>query len=88
MNNISELTEQAQTTSNHLNDEDSAKILKYKEVKLDLERMQRKYSLLQTELEALRKSLDISQHWTWIWFIASAVLLSIVLKILSDWIAA
>ena len=54
-------------------------------INAELERMQRKYSLLQTELEALRASLENSRYFTWIWFVVSAVFMSILLVILYNW---
>ena len=55
---------------------------------MELERMQRKYSLLQNEIEAMRVSLENSRHFTWIWFVVSFVLMSILLVILSNWIGS
>ena len=61
---------------------------KEKEGDVALERMQRSYSLLQNEKEALEESLETSRSWTWIWFIAFAVLLVVELVRLSRWIGA
>ncbi len=61
---------------------------KEKEGDVALERMQRKYSLLQKEMEALSESLEISRSWTWIWFVAFAVLLVVELVRLGRWIGA
>ena len=61
---------------------------KNKEVNAELERMQRKHLLLQTEFEAQRVSLENSRHFTWIWLIASAGLMSILLVILHNWIGS
>lgn len=53
-----------------------------------LERMQRNYSRLQKEKEALEESLEVSRSWTWIWFIAFAALLVVELVRLGRWIGA
>ena len=50
---MGELTEQTQADA------------KDKEANADLERMQRKHLLLQTEFEAQRVSLENSRHFTW-----------------------
>ena len=73
---MGELTEQTQADA------------KDKEANADLERMQRKHLLLQTEFEAQRVSLENSRHFTWIWLIASAGLMSILLVILHNWIGS
>ena len=69
---MGELTEQAQENEGNM----------------EFERMQRKYSLLQNEIEAMSVSLEKSRHFTWIWFVASFVLMSILLVILSNWIGS
>ena len=48
---MGELTEQAQENEGNM----------------EFERMQRKYSLLQNEIEAMSVSLEKSRHFTWIW---------------------
>ena len=69
---MGELTEQAQENEGNM----------------EFERMQRKYSLLQNEIEAMSVSLEKSRHFTWIWFVVSFVLMSILLVILSNWIGS
>ena len=39
----------------------------------EMERMKRKYSLLQTEFEAQDKELLKSRVFTWVWFVAALV---------------
>ena len=72
VNKMGELTEQAQENEGNM----------------EFERMQRKYSLLHNEIEAMSVSLEKSRHFTWIWFVVSFVLMSILLVILSNWIGS
>ena len=55
---------------------------------LELERMQRKYSLLQNGIQELRDQLSISRSWMWIWFVAFSILLIVEIDRLGKWIAA
>ena len=61
---------------------------KEKEGDVALERMRLSYSLLQNEKEAPEESLETSRSWTWIWFIAFAVLLVVELVRLGHWMGA
>ncbi|MDE0431284.1 MAG: hypothetical protein OXH98_16095 [Caldilineaceae bacterium] len=58
------------------------------EAEFELERMQRKYALLQNEIQDLRDQLTISRRWMWIWFVAFALLLVAEIVRLGEWIAA
>ena len=54
----------------------------------ELERMQRKHSLLQNEVKDLRDQLSISRSWMWIWFVAFSILLVVEIDRLVKWIGA
>lgn len=67
----------------HRENGSTAELAKHKESRMELEVAKLKYALLQKELEALRMSLKRSGRFTWIWFLLSQLLLTILLFILS-----